>query len=134
MRLRLVDLVVLPAKALRVTVSMYASAHRTTLQATHLCDAHGSPFVLPEKLQGSFRRVVVLFGDRLEHRLWKLDVSILILVVRVSASLSARSLYEVALEHTHLAEKRLPSMYTTSRARTLSVRGRGLELRRVLSM
>lgn len=64
MRLRLVDLVVLPAQT--------------------LCDTNSAPLVLPKQLQSAVRGIVVVLGDRLEHRFGQLDMPVLILAVRVS--------------------------------------------------
>lgn len=52
--------------------------------STYLCDAESSPFVLPEQLQGSLLRVVVILGYRLEHCLGELDMSVLVFAIGVS--------------------------------------------------
>lgn len=55
-----------------------------------LCNAKSSPFILPKKLQGAFSRIVVIFGNGLEHGLGELDVTVLIFAVRVSGGVMDR--------------------------------------------
>jgi hypothetical protein len=73
----LVDLVVLPSKAL---FSVRFSFTRHGL-AAYLCNSKSSPFILPQQLQCAFRRVEVVSGYGLEHGFWQLYMSVLVFVV-----------------------------------------------------
>ena len=68
----------------RGTVKVSMSQGDSNSEVAYLSDTHLSPLLLPEKLQGPLASVMVLLWNSLEHGLWELDVSVLILVVRVS--------------------------------------------------
>ena len=61
----------------------------------YLSDTQSSPLFLPQQFQCTLRRIMVLFWDRLQHILWELDVTVLELVIRVSAYWLILSLFEI---------------------------------------
>ena len=57
--------------------------------AAYLGDAERAPLFLPQQLQGASAAVKVLLGYGLEHLLRELDVTVLVLLVRISVGASA---------------------------------------------
>jgi hypothetical protein len=85
MWLRLVNLVVLPTQALVSRLERDARPDGGPKKSAHLSYAKRTPLVLPQQLQRALGRIVVVLGDRLEHRLWQLDVAVLVFAIGVSA-------------------------------------------------
>lgn len=85
-RLGLMDLVVFPPQALCVRRALAKSAFQKTrtIRMTYLSNTDGAPFVLPQQLQCSVGRIVVILRNGLQHGLGELDVSVLVLAVRVA--------------------------------------------------
>jgi len=82
------DLVVLPAQTLQSKISIKSLGRLFEApegKNAHLSDAHAPPFLLPQKLEGALRLIVVLGRDGLEHGLGQLHVAVFVLAVRVSA-------------------------------------------------
>lgn len=84
MRFGLVDLVVFPSQALVFRLANNLDARLAG--RTNLCNAERAPLVLPQQLQCSFFGILVVLGDRLEHGLGKLHVTVFVFAVFVSRS------------------------------------------------
>ncbi len=72
----------LPAQTLDLVVSLFAYQQKT--RDPYLRDSQSSPFILPQQFQCAFGRVEVVARNGLEHSLWELNMSIFVVVVRVS--------------------------------------------------
>jgi hypothetical protein len=71
---------------------MHMLAHRTcrALGSSYLSDPQCSPLLFPEQLECASSAIEVVFGDDLQHLLGQLDVSVLEVVVRVSAQVVSK--------------------------------------------
>lgn len=83
------DLIVFPTQALFLVSALF---YGLTLSpwgqlidpVAYLGDAQCAPLLLPEKLESTPRAIEVFLGDRLEHLLGELHMSVFVFVVRVS--------------------------------------------------
>jgi len=75
--------IVLPSETLNIELVCLFSLCSSIIFA-HLCDSDGTPFLLPEQLQGSGRLIMILFGDCFEHGLWELDMTVFKVIIGVS--------------------------------------------------
>jgi hypothetical protein len=104
-RLRLVNLVVLPAQALR--------------------DAQAAPLVLPQQLERALGFVVVVGRDELEHGLGEADVTVLVLEVLVPGRVVDR--VDKLLEAVALRRRQRPRLLVAPRHVNVHVFGHGVE-------
>lgn len=94
----------------------------------HLCNAHGSPFLLPQELQSAFRLIVVVGGNGLEHSLGQLDVAVLVFTIGIAIGTSGR-VSSRTVESSLKVRKGVPSRIVNRvdellEARTLVIRQR----------
>jgi hypothetical protein len=85
-------------------VSAAVLCHQISADA-YLGDAERPPLLLPQQLQGASRAVEVVFGNGLEHLLRQLHVTVLVLVIGISACARQPRTRRATREGTtHLAE------------------------------
>lgn len=84
-RLRLVNFIMFPSKALQNSVSARALLDPHIFGSIYLSNAKTSPLFLPQKLQCTFAGVDVIFWYLLDHLFRQLHMSVFKLVIGIAA-------------------------------------------------
>ena len=82
MWLRLVYLVMLPSQ----TLPCVSHSLEVTRLLIYLSDSKPPPFFFMQEFKRPFRRIEIVLGNCFEHCLWKLNMTILVVIIRVSVN------------------------------------------------
>lgn len=111
MRLRLMNLVMLPAQTLHIMSACYVPCGRSS--DSYLSDTKCAPFLLPKQLQRSVAGIMVIFGDSLEHGFGKLHMTVLEFAVGIPGCEGLGQFHAVpAVVHQHEGNEGLEVLHT----------------------